>query len=67
MPMPRTAGDVVADLHALVTAAHLPGPYLLVAHSLGGMFARLYAHRGPATRPGDRSAPAGRGAAAADR
>jgi pimeloyl-ACP methyl ester carboxylesterase len=45
--MPRTAGNVVADLHALVTAAHLPGPYLLVAHSLGGMFARLYAQTHP--------------------
>ena len=40
--MPRTAGQVVDDLHALLTAAAVPGPYLLVAHSLGGLFARLY-------------------------
>ena len=36
--MPRTAQDVVADLHALLDAAHLPGPYILVGHWLGGLF-----------------------------
>ena len=41
--MPRTAQDVVDDLHALLAAAHLAGPYILVGHSLGGLFARLYA------------------------
>ena len=45
--MPRTAQDVVGDLHALLAAAHLPGPYLLVGHSLGGLFARLYAQSYP--------------------
>ena len=49
VPMPRTAADVVADLHALVGAVRLPGPYVLTAHSLGGLFARLYAQ----TYPGD--------------
>ena len=48
VPMPRTAGQVVDDLHALLTAAAVPGPYLLVAHSLGGLFARLYTQRYPA-------------------
>jgi pimeloyl-ACP methyl ester carboxylesterase len=33
----------VADLHALLQAAAIPGPYVLADHSLGGMFARLYA------------------------
>jgi pimeloyl-ACP methyl ester carboxylesterase len=47
VPMPRTAGDVVDDLHSLLDAAHVPGPYLLVAHSLGGLFAQLYARRQP--------------------
>ena len=28
VPMPRTAGQVVDDLHALLTAAAVPGPYL---------------------------------------
>jgi pimeloyl-ACP methyl ester carboxylesterase len=49
VPMPRTAADVVADLHALLTAAQVPGPYVFTAHSLGGLFARLYAQ----TYPGD--------------
>jgi pimeloyl-ACP methyl ester carboxylesterase len=47
-PMPRTAGDVVNDLHRLLEAAHLPGPYVLVGHSLGGLFIRLYAQTYPA-------------------
>jgi pimeloyl-ACP methyl ester carboxylesterase len=45
--MPRTAQDVVGDLHALLAAAHVPGPYVLVGHSLGGLFARLYAQTYP--------------------
>jgi pimeloyl-ACP methyl ester carboxylesterase len=43
VPMPRTAADAVADLHKLVTAAHLPGPYVLVGHSTGGLIVRLFA------------------------
>ncbi len=45
--MPRSAQDVVQDLHALLAAAHLPGPYVLVGHSLGGLFIRLYAQTYP--------------------
>jgi len=41
--MPRTADEVVAELHALLFSAKLEAPYVLVAHSLGGLFARLYA------------------------
>jgi pimeloyl-ACP methyl ester carboxylesterase len=47
VPMPRTAHDVVDDLHALLAAARVPGPYILVGHSLGGLFARLYAQTYP--------------------
>jgi pimeloyl-ACP methyl ester carboxylesterase len=43
VPMPRTAGDIVADLHALLSAAAIPGPYVLAGHSFGGLVARLYA------------------------
>jgi pimeloyl-ACP methyl ester carboxylesterase len=43
VPMPRTARDLVSDLHALLQATHVPGPYVLAAHSFGGIFARLYA------------------------
>jgi pimeloyl-ACP methyl ester carboxylesterase len=44
---PRTAPEVVTDLHALLQAAGIPGPYVLAAHSLGGLFARLYASTYP--------------------
>jgi pimeloyl-ACP methyl ester carboxylesterase len=43
-PKPRTVEDAVADLHRLLHSAQLGGPYLLVAHSLGGWIARLFAH-----------------------
>jgi pimeloyl-ACP methyl ester carboxylesterase len=46
-PKPRTARDVVADLHAALTAAGVPGPFVLVGHSDGGLFIRLYASRYP--------------------
>lgn len=45
--MPRTAQDVTSDLHSLLAAAQVPGPYILVAHSLGGLFVRLYAQTYP--------------------
>lgn len=46
-PTPRSGDDVVADLHALLDNAALPGPYVLVGHSMGGLFAGLYASRFP--------------------
>jgi pimeloyl-ACP methyl ester carboxylesterase len=47
VPQPRSAADAVAELHAVLGAAHVPGPYILTAHSLGGLFARLYAQTHP--------------------
>ncbi len=44
---PRTAPEIVAELHALLQAAEVPGPYVLAGHSLGGVFARLYASTYP--------------------
>jgi pimeloyl-ACP methyl ester carboxylesterase len=44
---PRSAPEAVTDLHALLQAAEVPGPYVLAAHSLGGLFARLYASTYP--------------------
>jgi pimeloyl-ACP methyl ester carboxylesterase len=46
-PTPRTADDVVADLNALLGMEAGSGPYVLVGHSVGGLFARLYASRYP--------------------
>jgi pimeloyl-ACP methyl ester carboxylesterase len=43
VPQPTTAANGMTDLHALLTAAKVPGPYVLVAHSWGGLIARLYA------------------------
>jgi pimeloyl-ACP methyl ester carboxylesterase len=50
--MPRTAEAVVDELHALITAAGIAPPNVLVAHSLGGLFARLYASTYPGTVAG---------------
>lgn len=47
VPQPTTAQDDVADLHALMIAAHEPGPYVLVGASWGGMITRLYARTWP--------------------
>jgi pimeloyl-ACP methyl ester carboxylesterase len=47
VPMPRSAGDMVADLHALLETAEVPAPYVLVGHSLGGLLTRLYASTHP--------------------
>jgi pimeloyl-ACP methyl ester carboxylesterase len=40
---PTTAQDAASDLHALLSAAKEPTPYVMVGHSYGGMVARLYA------------------------
>jgi pimeloyl-ACP methyl ester carboxylesterase len=47
MPLPRTAADVATELHGLLEAAAVPGPYVLVAHSLGGAYARRFAQLYP--------------------
>jgi pimeloyl-ACP methyl ester carboxylesterase len=46
-PRPQILSDTVSDLHAALKAAPIPGPYVLVGHSLGGVEARLYAQRWP--------------------
>jgi pimeloyl-ACP methyl ester carboxylesterase len=46
-PRPRTAAVMVEELHTLLATAEVPGPYVLVGHSLGGLLVRLYAARYP--------------------
>ena len=47
VPQPRTIADWTAELHATLTAGHVPGPYILVGHSLSGLMARHYASTYP--------------------
>lgn len=46
-PRPQILSDVIDDLHAALKDRGIPGPYVLVGHSLGGLEARLYAQRWP--------------------
>jgi pimeloyl-ACP methyl ester carboxylesterase len=43
VPQPTSAQDGTADLHALLTTAEEPGPYVIVAHSWGGLIGYLFA------------------------
>lgn len=45
--MPRPAADVVDDLHRALAASGERGPFILTAHSMGGLLARLYAQTYP--------------------
>lgn len=47
-PMPRDGAAVAADLHAALSAAKLPGPWLLAGHSLGGLNMRHFVQLYPA-------------------
>jgi len=42
-PQPQILPDTISDLRAALKAADVPGPYVLVGHSLGGLEARLFA------------------------
>jgi pimeloyl-ACP methyl ester carboxylesterase len=46
-PKSRTAQNVVEELHSLVTQGGVEGPYVLVGHSIGGVYVCLYAHEYP--------------------
>jgi pimeloyl-ACP methyl ester carboxylesterase len=46
-PQPRTPGQVATELHALLTNAAIPGPYIMVGHSLGGKNVRMFTLQHP--------------------
>jgi pimeloyl-ACP methyl ester carboxylesterase len=41
-PEPRDAQHIAAELHTLLQNAQIPGPYVLVGWSFGGLYAREY-------------------------
>ena len=45
---PQDGTRVAADLHTLLHAAHVPGPYVLAGHSFGGLYVLAYAAHYPA-------------------
>ena len=44
---PQDGLAVATDLHALLDHAQIPGPYVLVGHSTGGAYVRVFAARYP--------------------
>jgi pimeloyl-ACP methyl ester carboxylesterase len=46
-PGPLSLEQTVTDLHTLLTNAGVPGPYVLVGHSIGGLYVREFAARYP--------------------
>ena len=44
---PRSAAEMVEDLHVLLRTADIRGPYVPVGHSFGGLLMRLFAQRFP--------------------
>ena len=42
-PKPRTVQNIVEELHTLLTEGGIEGPYVLVGHSMGGVYVRAYA------------------------
>lgn len=45
--LPATALNAVAELHALLERAGLPGPFIFVGHSYGGLIARIFQQHYP--------------------
>lgn len=46
-PLPRDGGREADEVKALLDAASVPGPYVLVGHSLGGLNVQVFAARYP--------------------
>jgi pimeloyl-ACP methyl ester carboxylesterase len=43
-PLPSDAAQFAKELHTLLQNANVPGPYVMVGHSLGGLIVRVFAH-----------------------
>jgi len=51
-PKPRTAQEIVKELHQLLLEAGIKGPYILVGQSLGGIYVQLFAVEYPTETAG---------------
>ena len=43
-PLPRDAAQNAKELQTLLQNANIPGPYVMVGHSLGGLVVRVFVH-----------------------
>jgi pimeloyl-ACP methyl ester carboxylesterase len=43
-PLPRDAAQNAKELYTLLQNANIPGPYVMVGHSLGGLIVRVFVH-----------------------
>ena len=43
-PRPGDAAQSARELHTMLQNANVPGPYVMVGHSLGGLIVRVFAH-----------------------
>jgi pimeloyl-ACP methyl ester carboxylesterase len=46
-PKPRDAATITDDLEKLIAASGEPGPFILMGHSMAGLYTRLFAGRNP--------------------
>ena len=46
-PSDLTINGMVEELHTLLVKANIPGPYVMVGHSLSGLMVRVYTHNYP--------------------
>ncbi|THD65415.1 alpha/beta hydrolase [Phenylobacterium sp.] len=46
-PKPRDAATITDDLEKLIAASGEPGPFILMGHSMAGLYTRLFAGRDP--------------------
>ncbi len=44
---PRTGAEIITELHEILAKADIKPPYILVGHSLGGLYVSLYARHYP--------------------
>jgi pimeloyl-ACP methyl ester carboxylesterase len=51
-PPPHDAAQFARELHTLLQNANVPGPYVMVGHSLGGFIVRVFAHDYASEVPG---------------